>query len=220
MVKSYAGLTSLTETLVTKTDQANTARTVTAQLALKRPGFASYHSDSPAVTEVADGTYFYEVSNGHPGQYLQYRIPKDESAFATAASNGLQLEYDLDMFGNTGDLKGVIDELRTASMTVGKPITQAGVALDTVALTWRSSTGLTVMTLRIGHQDHLLREVDLKEQPSHKNPRASPLTGTETFENVKANAVIPESVFTFTPPAGLKPHHASSFSAPEDSHDE
>jgi outer membrane lipoprotein-sorting protein len=95
-----------------------------------------------------------------------------------------------------------------SSLSLGQPTSVAGVPVVTVISKRQEEKNSTTVTYHIGKNDHLLRQMTLKQTQEGQT-----ITLTETHTNIKINTKFPASTFVFTPPPGAKP--VKAFAAPK-----
>ena len=162
-------------------------------------------------TLTADGQFAYiTVSRGRTGRYL--KIPVVES--------GRPNLWMLANWGGLGQSMSALNWMPHSALgftympadgdyawQMGTPTTVNGEAVDAVVLheMFQTSAGLPdkggiTLTLLMGRQDHLLRQV--RENTVYGGGQGR--TTTETYTDVKANPALPDSLFTFVPGAGAE----------------
>lgn len=148
-----------------------------------------------ATHALADGARLYVDTPRLPGHYLTLPAPGGEQALQRALSHAGAAALSPTPYLFTGaDLTQRLAPVLVA-LSVGKPGTMDGVAVQTVVATLNPKAGPRTLTFAIGKEDHLLRQASMTLQGEGK-----PATVTETHTDIKVNPKLAANAFAFAPP--------------------
>ncbi len=209
MTEAYRALQAYSGTEVAEGDGA-LGMPYRLDLAYARPGklaFTHTRSFGPqTITRhiLLDGKTLFETSSDDaPGRYARLTTPETNyTLWQEALIIRCDVKFPVTVQLLEDDVDALFKNLDTdphTSVRLGPPGRMDGVAVDTVILTSHGPNGDGTSVMRIGHDDHLLRQITETMGPA---PNQASTTTTQTFTDVRANPALPASTFVFTPPAG------------------
>ncbi len=140
--------------------------------------------------------------SGSPIQYTRRTQPQTNYALwqdALTIREDIKFPIVMQMLEQGGDMaKALTQAAPGTTVRLGPPAVVDGVTVDTVIIQTHRTQGSGTEVWQIGHEDHLLRRVTQDSQGLHQDPNHM----SQTFLSVRANPVLPASMFVFKAPPG------------------
>lgn len=203
-VAAQQALTALTATLsisTVGTPQSDPGQTIMLSVDKSLGANAAVSNPTGQVARIVSNNKSITIYDVHAKTYQTQTLPAGSpaSAVVLAASHSVlaQLMARPDELTQIATQKGV-------TAAPGAPATVGSVACDTMTLTPAASDrGQTVITVAVGHDDHLLRQIMFVVTPAGADA-AKIITHTEAVTALSTTPTLTAADFTFTPPAGAK----------------
>ncbi len=153
----------------------------------------------PTLQIVTDGTRSFAFNSQQPKRYLKTAAAKAPKALEGAMQSAdIKIAILAELLEEGNGLPKYLTSPESGSvLTLGKPATLDGVAVDTVLITSDRAGYHGTGSFQIGRTDHLLRRFTSTDQ----NKGQPEMTFVETFTHVQVPALT-ASAFVFVPPPG------------------
>ncbi len=202
-IAAQQALTALTATLsitTVGTPQADPGQTVMLSVDKSLGANASVSDPTGQVARIVSDNKSLTVYDVHAKTYQTRALPAGSSAgtdvLAFSHSVLAQLMARPETLTQIATQKGV-------TAAVGASATVGSVSCDTLVFTPPASpSGQTVITVAVGHDDHLLRQVTFVVTPAGADA-AKVITHTEAITALSTTPTLTAADFAFTPPAGV-----------------
>lgn len=148
-----------------------------------------------------DGKALYVSSSGLPSRTTRATRPQTNYSLwedALVIREDVKFPLVMQMLEQGGPLARALAR-PGLSATLGPPATLDGVPVDTVVIKTTSAQDTAEAVWQIGRRDHLLRRYAEDTHPLHQDSRHT----SQTFLHVRANPVLPASLFVFNAPPGV-----------------
>ena len=183
--------------------QAEPAQTIMLSVDKALGATAAVSDPTGPVARIVSDSKSLTIYDVHAKKYQSQSLPAGSppAAVVLSASRSVlaQLMARPETLEQIATQEGVAAALGTAT-------TVAGTQADTMTFTPPAATGgrQTVITVAVGHDDHLLRQITFDiTTPAAGADAAKTLRHTETVTALSTTPTLTAADFTFTPPAGV-----------------
>lgn len=203
-VAAQKALTALTATLsitTVGTPQADPGQTIMLSVDKRLGANAAISGSTGPLARIVSDNKSFTVYDVHAKEYLTRPLPAGSPAavvvLASSRSVLAQLMARPEALNQIAAQKGV-------TAAVGASANVSNVQCDTMTFTppVSGSGSRTVITVAVGHDDHLLRQIVFVVAPAGANA-ARAITHTETATALSTTPTLTAADFKFTPPAGV-----------------
>jgi len=204
-VAAQQALTALTATLsitTVGTPQADPGQTIMLSLDKSLGANAAISDPTGPLSRIVSDKKSFTTYDVHAKTYLTRALPAGSPAGAVLAFSGSVLAQ---LIVRPEALNQIATQHVTT--TLGASTTVGAVVCDTMTLTplASGSGSQTVITVAVGHDDHLLRQISFVVTLPVAGAKAPKIiTHTETVTALSTTPTLTAADFTFTPPAGVK----------------